>query len=50
VVAKIFANKAVASVFVMAQSSSAFITVTKKPDTSWGDLQNKIVEGIKTSL
>ena len=40
----------VASVFVMAQPSSAFITVTKKPETSWGDLQNKIVEGIKTSL
>ena len=50
VAAKIFENEAVASVFVMAQSSSAFITVTKKPETSWGDLQNKIVEGIKTSL
>ena len=47
---KIFENEAVASVFVMAQPSSAFITVTKKPETSWGDLQNKIVEGIKTSL
>ena len=34
VVAKIFANEAVASVFVMAQPSSAFITVTKKPDAS----------------
>jgi hypothetical protein len=31
VAAKIFANEAVASVFVMAQPSSAFITVTKKP-------------------
>ena len=50
VAAKIFTNEAVASVFVMAQPSSAFITVTKKPETSWGDLQNKIVEGIKTSL
>jgi NFU1 iron-sulfur cluster scaffold homolog, mitochondrial len=50
VAAKIFANEAVASVFVMAQPSSAFITVTKKPETSWADLQNKIVEGIKISL
>jgi hypothetical protein len=50
VVAKIFANEAVASVFVMAQPSSAFITVTKKPEAIWGDLQNKIVEGIKTSF
>jgi NFU1 iron-sulfur cluster scaffold homolog, mitochondrial len=50
VAAKIFANEAVASVFVMVQLSSAFITVTKKPETSWGDLQNKIVEGIKKSL
>ena len=50
VVVKIFENEAVASVFVMAQPSSAFITVTKKPETSWGDLQNKIVEGIKISL
>ena len=50
VAAKIFANEAVASVFVMAQQSSAFITVTKKPQTSWGDLQNKIIEGIKTSV
>ena len=50
VAAKILANEAVASVFVMAQPSSAFITVTKKLETSWGDLQNKIVEGIKTSL
>ena len=50
VAAKIFANEAVASVFVMAQQSSVFITVTKKPEKSWGDLQNKIVEGIKTSL
>ena len=50
VVVKIFENEAVASVFVMAQPSSAFITVTKKPETSWGDLQNKIVENIKTSF
>jgi NFU1 iron-sulfur cluster scaffold homolog, mitochondrial len=50
VAARIFANEAVASVFVMAQPSSTFITVTKKPETSWGDLQSKIVEGIKTSL
>ena len=50
VAVKIFANEAVASVFVMAQPSSAFITVTKKPETSWGDLQNKIVENIKTSF
>jgi NFU1 iron-sulfur cluster scaffold homolog, mitochondrial len=50
VAATIFANEAIASVFVMAQPSSAFITVTKKPKTSWGDLTNKIVEGIKTSL
>jgi NFU1 iron-sulfur cluster scaffold homolog, mitochondrial len=50
VAAKIFKNEAVASVFVMAQQSSAFITVTKKPQTSWGDLQNKIIEGIKTSV
>ena len=47
---KIFENEAVASVFVMAQPSSAFITVTKKPDTSWGDLKNKIVKDIKTSF
>ena len=49
VVVKIFENEAVASVFVMAQPSSAFITVTKKPETSWGDLK-KIVENIKTSF
>ena len=50
VAVKIFENEAVASVFVMAQPSSAFITATKKPETSWGDLQNKIVEDIKASL
>ena len=50
VAAKIFQNEAVASVFVMAQPSSAFITITKKPEIDWGDLQNKIVEDIKSIL
>jgi hypothetical protein len=50
VAAKIFANESVESLFVMAQPSSAFITVTKKPETSWDDLKSKIVEGVKISF
>ena len=38
VAAKIFTNEAVTCVFVMAQPFSAFITLNKKPETSWGDL------------
>ncbi len=47
---KIFENDAVASVFVMAQPGTSFITVTKKPETKWGDLSNKIVEAIKAVM
>ena len=50
VAAKILTNEAVASVFVMAEPGTAFITVTKKPETNWGDLKNKIVEDIKAVL
>ncbi len=50
VAAKIFEHESVASVFVMAEPGTAFITVTKKPETSWGDLKNKIMEDIKAVL
>ena len=50
VAAKILENEGIASVFVMAEPATAFITVTKKPETEWGDLKNKIVEDIKTVL
>jgi len=39
----------VVSVFVMAEPGTAFVTVTKKPEASWGDLKDKIVEDIKAS-
>jgi hypothetical protein len=47
---KIFENEGVASVFVMAVPEATFITVTKKPETNWGDLKGKIVEDIKAVL
>ena len=50
VAAKILENEGIASVFVMAEPATAFITVTKKPETEWGDLKNKIVEDIKDVL
>ena len=50
VAAKILANEGVASVFVMAEAATSFISVTKKPEANWGDLQNKIVEDIKAAL
>ena len=50
VAAKILENAGIASVFVMAEPATAFITVTKKPETEWGDLKNKIVEDIKAVL
>ena len=50
VAAKILENEGIASVFVMAEPATAFITVTKKPETEWGDLKNKIVEDIKAVL
>ena len=50
VAAKILENEGLASVFVMAKPATSFITVTKKPETKWGDLKNKIVEDIKAVL
>ena len=50
VAAKILENEGIASVFVMAEPATAFITVTKKPETEWGDLKSKIVEDIKAVL
>ena len=50
VAAKILANEGLASVFVMAEPGRSFITVTKKPETQWGDLKNKIVEDIKAVI
>tara|TARA_Y100000815_G_scaffold268162_1_gene288760 strand:+ start:461 stop:739 length:279 start_codon:yes stop_codon:yes gene_type:complete len=50
VAAKILENEGLASVFVMAEPATSFITVTKKPETKWGDLKNKIVEDIKAVL
>ena len=50
VAAKILENEGIASVFVMAEPATAFITVIKKPETEWGDLKNKIVEDIKAVL
>ena len=50
VAAKILENEGLASVFVMAEPATAFITVIKKPETEWGDLKNKIVEDIKAAL
>ena len=50
VAAKILENEGIASVFVMADPATAFITVTKKPEAEWGDLKNKIVEDIKAVL
>ena len=40
----------VASVFVMAAGEAAFITVTKKQEAGWGNLQEKIVGAIKATL
>ncbi len=48
--AKDFPVEGLASVFVMAEPATSFITVTKKPETKWGDLKNKIVEDIKAVL
>ena len=48
--AKILENDGVASVFVMAQPGTAFITVTKKPEANWGDLKDNIVASIKAVL
>ena len=49
VAAKILENADVVSVFVMAEPGTAFVTVTKKPEASWSDLKDKIVEDIKAS-
>ena len=50
VAAKILENEGIASVFVMAEPGTAFITVTKKPETNWGNLKDKLVEDIKAVL
>ena len=50
VAATILENEGVASVFVMAEVGTAFITVTKKPEANWADLRDKIVDGIKATL
>ena len=41
----VFAIDGVAQVFLMAD----FVTVTKKPELQWSDLQESIVEAIKSS-
>ncbi len=41
----VFAINGVAQVFLMAD----FVTVTKKPESQWSDLQEPIVEAIKSS-
>ncbi len=43
---KLFAIDGVSSVFLIQD----FITVTKKPEASWVELQEKIIEGIKAAL
>ena len=50
VAAKILENEGLASVFVMAEPGTSFITVTQKPETNWGNLKDKIVEDIKAVL
>jgi uncharacterized membrane protein len=42
----LFALEGVASVFLMAD----FITVTKKPDANWDNLQSAAVDAIKASF
>ena len=50
VAAKIFENSDVASIFIMAETEGAFISVTKKPEANWNDLKDKILANIKAVL
>ena len=50
VAAKIFENADVASVFIMAEVESGFISVTKKTDANWNDLKDKILASINDVL
>ena len=43
---KLFEIEGVASVFLIQD----FITVTKNPEAKWVDIQEKIIEGIKTTI
>jgi len=47
---KIFENTEVASVFLMVQGETGFISVTKKAEASWNDLKEKIILDIKAVL
>jgi len=40
----------VASVFLMVQGETGFISVTKKTEASWNDLKEKIILDIKAVL
>ena len=50
VAAKIFEHADVASVFMMAETESGFISVTKKVGGNWGELKDKVVASIKATL
>ena len=50
VAAKIFENADVASVFIMMETESAFISVTKKTEANWSDLKDKILTSINAVL
>ena len=50
VAAKIFENADVASVFIMMETESAFISVTKKTEANWSDLKDKILTSINVVL
>ena len=50
VAARIFENAEVASVFIMAEVESGFISVTKKTDANWNDLKDKILASINDVL
>lgn len=48
--AQILKNTNVASIFVMAQADTGFISVTKKPEANWNNLKDEIVAEIKSAL
>ena len=50
VAAKIFENADVASIFIMAEAESVFISVTKTTEANWNDLKNEIVASINAVL
>ena len=50
VAVKIFENADVASVFLMAETEGAFISVTKKTEANWNDLKDKVLASINAVL